>query len=560
MDTLSNSSNLNKMKSQSSIDSKHKIKETHGHHAKKVPSKTKHWKPKHSVETKYHLGVRNIRTDDIITKDEVDCKCIKIIGHLESVEWQQYPRDYRPSPGQLALGDWTLNNFIWMNYVQKTDGLIIDDDVLLSKDTAFWDIEQAQRYFQASLHCEQVILAFQYPYPRLPTPLGNYLWRANVATKVESNIYRAEVHCAIEITLKKMEVERAQMDRIIISGCYVKLVRLDYFRRKTFFRLLCNIISFQDDLQLVSFENLCCSRLEGVRLIQQLACFNAQTLKYLFLWRFVMPNENPILINYSYLTGSGQYIPRPDTRNTFVRSLGELTNLRVLALEYAHIADDTGAVLLSLLPVIKRPHFRLQLICREVAIPGRADTSLGGGGYGIPDTAWRRVAIACPDIYLFMAFFCIRDYDNVRRFLTPSIPLREVHLQFGIDMYKVQRQDSDISCFVRHIAYRYANNLVTLSIHQWRFAVFPLRRILELMPRIVRFFYIGKVEDEVDLKRLFNLIACGVCKNLKQVQIQIQDDEDKSSYWKDVVESLTEEFADIMELYDIKLCLSIYKS
>ncbi|XP_035458360.1 uncharacterized protein LOC118281737 isoform X1 [Spodoptera frugiperda] len=548
-----------KIKSQCSVDSRHKMKDKHGHHAKKVPSKTKQ-KPQHRIQTEYSLGVRNIRTDDIITQDEVDCKCIKIIGHLESVDWKQYPRDYRPSPGQLALGDWTLNNFIWMNYVPKTDGAIVDDDVLLSKDTAYWDIEEAQRYFQAMLHCEEVILAFQYPYPRLPTPLGNYLWRANVATKLESNIYRAEVHCAIEITLKKMEVERAQMDRITISGCYVKLARLDYFRRKTFFRLLCNIISFQDDLQLVSFENLRCSRLEGVRLIQQLACFNAHTLKYLFLWRFVLPNENPILINYSYLTGSGQYIPRPDTRKCFIRSLGELTNLRVLALEYAHIADGTGVSLLSLLPVIKRPHFRLQLICREDSTPGRTDTSLGAGGYDIPDTVWRRVAVACPDIYLFMAFFCIRDYDHVRRFLTPSIPLREVHLQFGIDMNYAQRQDSDISCFVRHIAYRYGNNLVTFGIHQWRFAVFPLRRILESMPRIVRFFYVGKVEDEVDLKRLLNLIAYGVCKNLKQVQIQIQDDEDKSSYWKDVVESLTEEFADIVDLYNIKLCLSVYKS
>lgn len=65
-------------------------------------------------------------------------------------------------------------------------------------------------------------------------------------------------------------------------------------------------LSFQDRLQLVSFENLCCTRLEGVRLIQQLACFNAETLKYLFLWRFVLPNENPILINYSYLTGESQ--------------------------------------------------------------------------------------------------------------------------------------------------------------------------------------------------------------------------------------------------------------
>lgn len=66
---------------------------------------------------------------------------------------------------------------------------------------------------------------------------------------------------------------------------------------------------------------------------------------------------------------------------------------------------------------------------------------------------------------LFANLFCstptvrIRDYDNVRRFLTPSIPLRETHLEMGIDLKMKQRQDSDLSCFIRHVAYRYAHNL-----------------------------------------------------------------------------------------------------
>lgn len=57
----------------------------------------------------------------------------------------------------------------------------------------------------------------------------------------------------------------------------------------------------------------------------------------------------------------------------------------------------------------------------------------------------------------------IRDYDNVRRFLTPSIPLRETHLQFGIDLHVKQRQDSDLSCFIRHLGYRYADTLGKLD-------------------------------------------------------------------------------------------------
>ena len=47
--------------------------------------------------------------------------------------------------------------------------------------------------------------------------------------------------------------------------------------------------------------------------------------------------------------------------------------------------------------------------------------------------------------------------------------------------------------------------------------------------------------------------------DLKQIKIQIQDDDDKKDYWRDVVESITEEFSDILELYDIKFCISLYK-
>ncbi|KAJ0183841.1 hypothetical protein K1T71_000264 [Dendrolimus kikuchii] len=489
-----------------------------------------------------------------------DCKCIRISGHLEAVKWLLWPREYRSSPGYLRLGDWTTDYYIWLHYVESNNGLLADDDVLLSKDTRYWSIRDVQRYFYGDLHCEKVLFTYQYPSLRMPSHLGSYLWKDNTALKLPSAVYMKELHRSLEITLKKMEAKEVQINRLIISDQLIKIDRLDVFKRKTFFRILLNILSFQDHLQLVSFENLCCKRLEGVRLIQQLACFNAKSIKYLFLWRFVLPNENPILVNYSYIKGSGQYLPRPDTKQCFLRSLGELRNLRLLALEYSHIADGTGGALMSLLPILRRPHFRLQLICREDQIPGRNDTSHGGGGYDIPDKIWRRVAIACPDLYVFMAFHRIRDYDNIRRFLTPSIPLRETHLQLGIDLKKRQRQDSDLSCFFRHLAYQYASTLGTLSVHQWRSAVFPLRLVFELMPHLIRFSYIGAVEDEVDLKRILQIISLGVCDKLQQVKIIVQDETTKNNYWTRVVEDLRRQFADIMELYRINFCICIYKS
>lgn len=60
--------------------------------------------------------------------------------------------------------------------------------------------------------------------------------------------------------------------------------------------------------------------------------------------------------------GSGQYISRPETRRCFIQSLGVMKELRMLALEYSHIADGTGGALISLLPVLKRPNFRLQVV------------------------------------------------------------------------------------------------------------------------------------------------------------------------------------------------------
>ncbi|XP_045784259.1 uncharacterized protein LOC123880265 isoform X2 [Maniola jurtina] len=445
-----------------------------------------------------------------------DCTCIKIVGQLEDVKWSLSPRKYCPSRGPLAIGDWTQNQHIWLHYVESDDGLLVDDDVLRSTDSRYWSIHDVQRYCLGDLHCEQVLFTYQYPNLRMPSLLGSYLWRANTALKSPPALYIRELHRSVELTLK-------------------------------------------DSLQLVSLENLCCKRLEGIQLLETLACFVAQTLKYLFLWRFVLPNENPILINYSYITGSGQYIPRPDSRQCFLRCLGELRNLRVLALEYAYLADGSGYTLLSLLPVIRRPHFRLQLICREDQIPGRADAALGVGGHNIPDTAWRRVAIACPDLYLFMAFYRIQDYDNVRRFLTPSIPLRESHLQLGIDLNISQRQDSDLSCFIRHLGCRYADTLVTLSIQQWRTVEVPMRRILELMPRLTRFMYTGRVSS-ADVHDALTIVSCGVCEKLKQIKIQIQDEESKRQYWKKEVNKLTEEFADIMALYEIAFSIKLYKA
>ncbi|XP_052752673.1 uncharacterized protein LOC113517771 [Galleria mellonella] len=236
--------------------------------------------------------------------DEKDYRCMKISGHLEAVRWQLWPRDHVSSSGYLALGDWTKDPFIWLHYIESTDGLFLKDDILLSTDTRYWSIHDVQRYFFGEQHCEKVLFPYQYPNIRMPTTLGNYFWRANTALKLPSTSYQKEFNRSLEVTLKKMEAEQAQMDRMIICDQLIKIDRLDEFKRKTFFRILLNILSFQDRLQLVSFENLCCKRLEGVRLIQQLACFNSHSLKYLFLWRFVLPNENPILINYSYITGT----------------------------------------------------------------------------------------------------------------------------------------------------------------------------------------------------------------------------------------------------------------
>ncbi|CAB3225631.1 unnamed protein product [Arctia plantaginis] len=231
-----------------------------------------------------------------------NCKCIQIVGHLESVKWIVYPRIYRTGPGYLVLGDWIQNPHIWLHYVESSDGLLADDDVLLSTDTRYWNIHDVQRYFYAHEHCNQILYTYQYPNLRMPTHFGDYLWRANTAMKLPSNQFLKTLNKDLAITLKKMKSSEEQMDRLIVPDQLLHLDRLDYFRRKSILDNLSHVLSVQNHLQLVSFENMRCKRLEGVRLIQQLAIFNSESLKYLFLWDFVLQNENPLLINYSYLT------------------------------------------------------------------------------------------------------------------------------------------------------------------------------------------------------------------------------------------------------------------
>lgn len=33
------------------------------------------------------------------------------------------------------------------------------------------------------------------------------------------------------------------------------------------------------------------------------------------------------------------------------------------------------------------------------------------------------------------------------------------------------------------------------------------------MPRLVRFHYVGRVQDDVDLKRMLMIVSCGVCQS-----------------------------------------------
>ncbi|XP_068628513.1 uncharacterized protein [Battus philenor] len=483
-------------------------------------------------------------------EDEDRCNCWTLLDDIYSFGI----RKYRPSPGTLAFEDWRRNPFIWLQYVESNKGLQISDYVLRANDTIYWAIPEVQRYVLGKLHCEEVLFTCQYPNLKMPTPLGNHTWRNHAALKKSPALYLKEFHRCLESMLKKMEAEETQIDRLIVNDQLIKINLLDHYKRKTFFDVLLNIISLQDSLQLVSIENLLCLRLEGVRLIQQLACFCAHSLKYLFLWNFVRSNENPILVNYSYITGSGKYIPRPDTTQCFLRSLGELRNLRVLALEYSQIADGTGAALIFLLPVIKRPHFRLQILCTEQHTPGRADPSLGGGGNGIPDYVWRSVAITCPDLFLAMVFHRMRDYDHVLRFLTASVPLREVHLLQGI---RLDGQDFDTDSFVRHVAGHYASILVTLSIQQCRNTTFPLRRTLERLPCLVRFHCVGPVEEK-DLREMLLLIAYGVCYNLQEVSMLLEVKHETRDHWNRVVSQLNEEYKEIMKLFDIDFSLKVY--
>ncbi|XP_028174213.1 uncharacterized protein LOC114362855 [Ostrinia furnacalis] len=438
-------------------------------------------------------------------ENEEDCKCVKIVGHLEEVRWLLWPRDNRASPGALALGDWIKNPFIWLHYVESSDGILPEDQVLMSTDTRYWSIHDVQRYFFGDLHCEQVLFTYQYPNLRMPTRLGSYFWKANTALKLPPKLYQKEFHQSLEITLKKMEAEQCQMDRLMISD------------------------------QLIKIDQRCS---DLVKDFQQRFGKEVEAEEQAEMSPDDAPHENPYKVDR--------------------RLLDEIDRkLQQLLLEGKRAKKDAADSIVLSGSDPKRPWRTNSSKEKLLRIENELKRHIEKASDKITplnDGDMKELVKECQEENLR-----IRDYDNVRRFLTPSIPLRETHLQLGIDMKMKQRQDSDLSCFIRHVAFRYAHNLVTLSIHQWRFATFPLRRVFELMPRLVRFMYVGAVADEVDLRRMLQIIACGVCDKLKQVSIQIQDDEPKRSYWKQVADILNEEYAEIMQLFEINFCLDIYK-
>lgn len=55
---------------------------------------------------------------------------MKIIGHLEYVDWLLWPRDYRPLKEPLPVGDFTGDQFLWLHYVESSAGELAEDDVL----------------------------------------------------------------------------------------------------------------------------------------------------------------------------------------------------------------------------------------------------------------------------------------------------------------------------------------------------------------------------------------------------------------------------------------------
>ncbi|CAH4038375.1 unnamed protein product [Pieris brassicae] len=131
-----------------------------------------------------------------------DCKCLKVGGHLEAVRWNLWPRSYHCSPGPLAIDDWTSDPHIWLYYVESSDGLLPEDDVLRSTNTQYWSIHDVQRYFIGEMHCETVLFTYQYPNIRMPTRLGSYFLKANTSLKLPTALYMKELFRSLETTLK----------------------------------------------------------------------------------------------------------------------------------------------------------------------------------------------------------------------------------------------------------------------------------------------------------------------------------------------------------------------
>nr|CAD7438523.1 unnamed protein product [Timema bartmani] len=170
--------------------------------------------------------------------------------------------------------------------------------------------------------------------------------------------------------------------------------------RNKLLNALTNFLGTQRELEVLRLKNACMSMGETLRLVTAVVNSTEGNLKHLDL------------------RSSFREWHTPHTCASYLETLGRLTGLTRLELDYSALSDGALSVLAET--------GQGRLSCLHIAIH---DTD--NRNHVLSDEAWRQLITTCPNIRVHISIVNIAHHEDLSYFLLPSIPLHSFHLFSG---------------------------------------------------------------------------------------------------------------------------------
>ncbi|XP_049940797.1 uncharacterized protein LOC126416959 [Schistocerca serialis cubense] len=429
-----------------------------------------------------------------------------------------------------------------------------------------WSEDTVRCHWRLRGHCELLLVPQPYPVLALPSARGRHLWWAHAARAVPQSTYRRYVSVAAAATISAAKAIRPphSIQHVVWCNELFQLDKADAPARCAFIDGTVHLLRQQCELVSVSLEGARLERREAVALLDALEG-SAQTLRGLFLWDFVRRDQNPLTLDETPLQyrGKGAFRTRMTSEAGFLCALSRLSGLVVLSLRYSHVSDACGVALLCVGAVARGNLRELQLLCEERDLPDRERVwEVGGlqGGCRIPESTWREVCRCCPKLTVKIVICNVPCYDQIRLFLSRSMPLKSFHLTTGIDKGPQQHRHTALVLQLLQKWYHFSLEGLTLHLFRNREAMGGvLAEAMASFPRLACLEFNGCLRQAPRrYLRLLCRLACSVrCDCLRRMSIAIQESLPHDEKLTSIIDDLQQEFEPRCKERGVKLTLSL---